>query len=161
MREHEFKALVVDDDPIARRLVGVALGDEGFECAYAADGDDALDQIAAKQFDLVVTDLCMPHKHGHALAVELLARGNGPVIVVYTAVDDPRMTKDLITRGVDDIIYKPTNYPAFAAKTRALVQRRMRAKAQPVTAPALSFQTQDDAATETAVLPDTQCVFGD
>jgi DNA-binding response OmpR family regulator len=130
MLAQEFSALVVDDDPIVRRLVGFSLEQEGFHCAYALDGDDALSQLAAEQFDLVVTDLCMPQKHGHALAVELLARENVPVIVVYTAVDDPRMTRDLMSRGVDDILYKPANYPAFAAKARTLVQRRMRAKTQ-------------------------------
>jgi len=162
MFTQQFKALVVDDDPIARRTVAFALGQEGFNCVYAADGDDALSQFAAEQFDLVVTDLCMPQKNGHSLAVELLARANVPVIVVYTAVDNPRITKDLMTRGVDDIVYKPANYAAFAAKARALVQRRKKAntEADAATARGLltqGFQALGDAATETTVLPDVQC----
>jgi DNA-binding response OmpR family regulator len=160
MHVQKLKALVVDDDPIVRRLVAYSLGEEGFECACAEDGDDALRQLAAEQFDLVVTDLCMPQKHGHALAVDLLARENGPVIVVYTAVDDARMTRDLMTRGVDDIVYKPANYPAFAAKARALVQRRKKASAQAAAAAATSFPTPGDASTGTTVLPDMQSVAG-
>ncbi|MDA1053374.1 MAG: HDOD domain-containing protein [Planctomycetota bacterium] len=40
-------------------------------------------------------------------------------------MDDPRLTKDLISRGVDDIVYKPTNYAAFAAKVKGLVIHRL------------------------------------
>lgn len=126
-----FHALVVDDDPIARRMVGHALIQEGFDCAFAVDGEDALHWLAEKRFELVVTDLRMPNKHGHALAVELLRQPQPPLLVVHSAIDDPSLTKDLIRRGVDDVIYKPANYAAFAAKVKALLQRRQRTS-QPV-----------------------------
>jgi len=122
-----FRALVVDDDSIARRTVGFSLWQEDFNCAYATDGDDALNRLATENFDLVVTDLRMPNKHGHALAVELLSREQPPLIIIHSSIDDPRLTKDLLLKGVDDIVYKPTNYAAFAAKARALVLRRKRA----------------------------------
>jgi HD-like signal output (HDOD) protein/CheY-like chemotaxis protein len=130
MQLDTLKALVVDDDPIARRTVGFALVQEGLQCAFANDGEEALRQIALDKFDLVVTDLRMPNKHGHALTIELLERPNPPVVVVHSSVDDPRMTKDLMARGVDDIIYKPANYVAFAAKAKALVLRRRQLSAK-------------------------------
>ena len=74
--------------------------------------------------NLVVIDLRMPTKHGHSLAVDLLGKENPPLIVIHTSCDDPRMTKDLMLRGVDDIVYKPANYPAFAAKLRGMAERR-------------------------------------
>jgi HD-like signal output (HDOD) protein/ActR/RegA family two-component response regulator len=127
----KYKALVVDDDPIARRAVGFALAQEDFDCAFACDGNDASRRTAGERFDLVVIDLRMPNKHGHALALELLARNSGAVLVVHTAIDDPRLAKDLIGRGVDDIVYKPANYPAFAAKMKAMVERRKESAGQP------------------------------
>jgi HD-like signal output (HDOD) protein/DNA-binding NarL/FixJ family response regulator len=127
----QFKALIVDDDRMASRLVGLALSEEGFKCGYAYDGNDALRRLAAEQFDLIVTDLRMPNKHGYDLAVEILARKIAAVLVIYTCVDDPRLTKDLVGRGVDDIVYKPANHPAFAAKMSALVQRRKSSAAAP------------------------------
>ncbi len=121
-----LRALVVDDEPVARRTVIFALSHEGFQCDAAVDGLDALEKLSKAQYDVVVTDLLMPQKHGHALTVQLLEnrRDGFPLIVVHTSVDNPRLTKDLIMRGVDDIVYKPTHYEAFAAKTRALVKRR-------------------------------------
>ncbi len=117
---------LVDDEAIARHMVmSAALADEGFASDSAIDGVGGVDRIEDTNYDLIVTDLCMPNKHGHALSVELLARErvSAPVIVVHTSVDDPRIAKDLLMR-VGDVVYKPTNYAAFAAKMRALVSRR-------------------------------------
>lgn len=118
------RALVVDDDPIARKTVRTALEHEGFHCDLAVDGEDALAQLDGATYNLVVTDLQMPKKHGHALSVELLQRDPRPLIVVHSCIDDPGLTKDLMKRGVDDIVYKPTNYAAFAAKVKGLVRHR-------------------------------------
>jgi DNA-binding response OmpR family regulator len=72
----------------------------------------------------------MPNQHGHALSLQLLQQRQGglPVIVVHTTVDNPRLTKDLIMRGVDDVVYKPAQYEVFAAKMRALVKRQAQRK---------------------------------
>jgi len=72
----------------------------------------------------------MPEEGGYSLAVELLQQETRPVIVIHTNVDDPRLTRDLMSRGVDDIIYKPVQPAAFAAKAKSLVLRR-RPKSQP------------------------------
>ncbi len=162
MLTQKFKALVVDDDPIARKTVGYALEQEDFNCAYAINGDDALKWMNTGQVDLVVTDLRMPHKHGHALAVELLARENRPIIVIHSSLDDPRLTKDLMAQGVDDVICKPTNYAAFAVKMNALVQRRNKAKAQAIAvapgAPDVRrAEVQESAPPETPALQDIHC----
>lgn len=118
------RALVVDDDPIARKTVRTALEHEGFRCDLAVDGEDALEQLNGATYNLVVTDLRMPKKHGHTLSIELLKRDPRPLIVVHSCIDDPGLTKDLMKRGVDDIVYKPTNYAAFAAKVKGLVRHR-------------------------------------
>ncbi|HEX3997940.1 MAG TPA: HDOD domain-containing protein [Pirellulales bacterium] len=119
-----LKALVVDDDAAVRRLTARALCGEGFSCDLAGDGHEADTKLCSGTYDLVVTDLCMPNRHGHAFASELVETANRPLVVVLTALSDPRMTKDLLTRGVDDVVLKPVDYSAFAAKLRALVNRR-------------------------------------
>lgn len=124
MSETRYRALVVDDEAIARRMLTFALQREGFSCDTAGDGEEALLKLARGGFHLVVTDLRMPHKNGHALAVELLKYADRPVIAVHTSVVEPRLAKDMMIRGVDDIVYKPTDYAAFAAKMKILVARR-------------------------------------
>ncbi|HEY3969623.1 MAG TPA: response regulator, partial [Planctomycetaceae bacterium] len=80
--------------------------------------------IATTDYDVVVTDLRMPAVNGHTLALELLNRPARPVVVVLTGVTEPKLAKDLIARGVDDIIFKPVDQSILAAKVRALVDRR-------------------------------------
>ncbi|EMI57160.1 HDOD domain-containing protein [Rhodopirellula sallentina] len=129
--QQDYHALVVDDDPIVRRMVSFALAQEGFHCRSANDGQDALSQLSDYAYDLLVTDLRMPKKHGHSLAVDVLSQGLCPTIIVHTSVGDARLTKDLIIRGVHDVVYKPTDYETFAAKAKGLVVRERKQNLSP------------------------------
>jgi len=124
MATDRHRALVVDDEEPIRKLLAVALRKSGFECDLAADGEQASQLTANARFDVVVTDLKMPNKNGHALALELLQRPDRPLIVVYTGVIEPRLAKDLLARGVDDIQFKPVDFGVLAAKVKAMVERR-------------------------------------
>jgi CheY-like chemotaxis protein/HD-like signal output (HDOD) protein len=128
MPQAALRALVVDDEPQVRTIVGTALANEGFSCGFAVNGAEALERLAMHLFDVVVTDLRMPIRHGHALVQDLLKLEKRPLIVVLTGMDDPRLTKDMIARGVDDIVFKPVNFLAFAAKVKALVLRHANAQ---------------------------------
>ncbi|WP_372715984.1 HDOD domain-containing protein [Novipirellula sp.] len=121
----QCRAVVVDDDSIARKMMVFALQQEGFVCHSASDGEEALQLLEDRRYDLVVTDLIMPHKNGHALVVEMLGLSERPFIAVHTSVVVPAITKDLVNRGVDDIVFKPTDYAAFAAKMKVLVEKRV------------------------------------
>jgi CheY-like chemotaxis protein len=123
MENATYRALIVDDDPTILKLATLALKDEGFECATATNGLEALERVAAEPFDLVVVDLAMPLKHGHSVAVELLGLPRRPVIAILTGLIEPRLAKDLMARGVDDVTAKPVNFMMFAAKMKALVTR--------------------------------------
>jgi DNA-binding response OmpR family regulator len=125
MSDLYYRALIVDDDPISRNLTAHALNDEGFLCTEADDGQEALLRLK-ETFEVVVTDLLMPQLNGHALVVKLLEREPRPVIIALTGVLEPRLVSDLILRGIDDVCFKPVDFPTFAAKVRAYVQRRQR-----------------------------------
>jgi DNA-binding NtrC family response regulator len=76
-------ALVVDDEPAVRKLTALALTNHGFACDEAENGDQALLQFDQREYAVLVTDLRMPQRNGHSLAVEVLGRGeNRPLIVV-------------------------------------------------------------------------------
>lgn len=55
-----YCAVVVDDDPLVRKLVCRALARQGFDVFEASHGRAALDLIRASEFDLVVSDVQMP-----------------------------------------------------------------------------------------------------
>lgn len=124
MSDFSARALVVDDEAIARKMVMFALEREGFRCDGASDGVEAMSKFESSGYEVVVTDLKMPNKHGGDLVIELLGQNNPPLVVVHTSVLEPEVARGLIDEGVDDIVFKPVDYAAFAGKTRALLNRR-------------------------------------
>ena len=58
------RILIVEDDPISRKYVGVFLRQEGYEVNEAKDGAEALDLLDSFQFDLVLSDIRMPRVDG-------------------------------------------------------------------------------------------------
>lgn len=125
-----YRALVVDDEVLVRNLTVRALGREGFTCDTAGDGNEALKLLRANRYHALVTDLRMPNRHGHALAVEVLGMKDRPTVVILTGVLEPKLAKDLIARGVDYVEFKPVNYELFAAKVKALALRRAQMEGQ-------------------------------
>ncbi|HYO24486.1 MAG TPA: HDOD domain-containing protein [Lacipirellulaceae bacterium] len=128
----KLRALVVDDEQIIRMLNVRALRDEGFFCDSAADGHEASALLAMHDYDVLVTDLKMPNRHGHALVCEALELAPRPVIIVLTGVAEPKLARDLLVRGVEEVSFKPTDPFILAAKARAMVLRRQRAEARSI-----------------------------
>lgn len=122
MSDSPFQVLVVDDEAAVRELTIRALDRAGFECSPAINGEQALKMLDMKDYHVVITDLRMPNVHGHALAVNLLARKNRPLIYVVTGVVEPRLAKDLLTRGIDDIFFKPVDHEMLAVKIAARLE---------------------------------------
>ena len=59
--------LVVDDEAAVTRLVQLRLENEGYDVEVAANGAAALEKLAARDYDVLVTDLCMPQLGGQEL----------------------------------------------------------------------------------------------
>src|SRR4051812_9233715 len=70
-----MQVLIADDDPIAVELLRDALTDAGHEVACAGDGREALDQLASRPFQVLITDWEMPRLDGIALC-KAVRRGN-------------------------------------------------------------------------------------
>ena len=68
------KIMVVEDNPITRKMVKVALRTEGYQVLEAADGRAALDMIDKEEPDLILQDLRLPDMTGFELAREYRSR---------------------------------------------------------------------------------------
>jgi signal transduction histidine kinase len=65
------RALIVEDEAALRTAVGDALADAGFTVDRAADGEEALLNVRARDYDLIVCDLKMPRVDGPAFFAAL------------------------------------------------------------------------------------------
>ena len=86
------RVLLVEDQLSLAQLMAAELDFEGFTVTLAGNGEEALQQIAQSQFDVMVTDLYMPQMGGIEL-IETLKATNSPLpIIVLSAsrVDDIR-----------------------------------------------------------------------
>lgn len=119
-----YRALVVDDEPIVRQATMRALSGEQFNCESATNGREASELVKQSHYDLVVSDLRMPEQNGHALAIELLTQSPRPIILVLTGGLEAALVEDLLSRGVDDVLFKPVDFHVFAKRALALVEMR-------------------------------------
>jgi DNA-binding response OmpR family regulator len=83
------RILILDDEPDALLAARAALVAAGHRCVLAADGERALELLAAGDFDAVVLDPAMPLHDGWPV---LAAAGAVPVVVVS---NDPRLPRRL------------------------------------------------------------------
>lgn len=115
--------LVVDDEPQVREVVATYLKREGFEVRVAADGREAMAEIACKRPDAVVLDLMLPELSGIEVLRKLRATGDEvPVIVLSARGAEPDRVAGL-ELGADDYVGKPASPREVAARVRAVLRR--------------------------------------
>jgi CheY-like chemotaxis protein len=98
------RALIVDDTPDIRFMVGFQLKMEGISFEEAGSGEEALELCAKESFDLVVLDFRMPGLSGLDVARRLLDDSYPGQIVVYSAYVDEELqaaTRELGIPTVD------------------------------------------------------------
>jgi two-component system response regulator AtoC len=125
------RILVVDDEAKMRRLLELTLAGMGHRVAQAADGAEALEQLAAEACDLVLTDMRMPRLDGLGLLRTMRERGLETPVVVLTAHGTVESAVQAMKLGAVDYILRPFEMSTVElAVTRALalgeVQRENR-----------------------------------
>jgi len=68
------RVLLLDDDPSMQRLVSALLKREGYRVDVFLTGRDALRSLEARDYDVLLLDLMMPHEGGMTVIRELLER---------------------------------------------------------------------------------------
>lgn len=101
------RVLVVDDEPGMRDFLVYELQEEGYQTAFACDGEDAIERIKKEDFQVVITDMKMPKMDG----LELLeaAKKINPylefiVVTGYAHVENAVMA---MKKGAYDLLQKP------------------------------------------------------
>lgn len=116
--------LIVDDEPLNLRLFQMMLGPEQFHVTVAADGPDALAQIAAHRPDLILLDIMMPGMDGYEVAAIVKAdpATAGIPIIMVTALRWQDARARAFNAGADDFLSKPVERGQLCLRVRDLLR---------------------------------------
>lgn len=121
------KVLVVDDEKLIVKGIRFSLEQDGMEVDCAYDGEEALQMIQEKEYDIIFLDVMLPKLTGFEVCQQVREFSNVPVVMLTAKGDD--MDKILgLEYGADDYITKPFNILEVKARIKAIM-RRMRKKA--------------------------------
>jgi two-component system copper resistance phosphate regulon response regulator CusR len=141
------RILLVEDESRVAGFIAKGLREQAYAVDIAADGEQAVYQASVNEYDLLILDVMLPIKDGHAVCRELRAGGFGTPILMLTArgaVDDRVAGLD---SGADDYLAKPFDFKELLARMRALLRRSKGLRPQVLTVADVVLDTGNHAAT--------------
>lgn len=114
-------ALIVEDDPGTRHVLGETLATAGIDSIFAENGA-AMWRLLAQKPDVIILDLSLPDADGLELLRQLRQQSEIPVLIHSTRSDEIERIIG-IEIGADDFLPKPCNMRELLARTRSLLRR--------------------------------------
>jgi DNA-binding response OmpR family regulator len=126
------KVLLAADDEAVREMLQVALERDGFEVVAVADVKDALSRIAEENFDVLISDLHMPHA-GDGFTVVGAMRNTHPQAVTLVLSGYPFLDEALsaVRLQADAILVKPIEIASLRKIIREKLEHPRVAKVPP------------------------------
>jgi DNA-binding NtrC family response regulator len=118
------RALIVDDDPAECALVRDALSQAGFDATSVQNPGRALELLATRPFDVVLTDLNMPGMNGTELCRRVSETAPHVPVVLATAFGSIDSAVDAMRAGAYDFLTKPFDVDAVALVLHRAVEHR-------------------------------------
>ena len=115
------KILVVDDEPLFRKMQRRFLVGEGFSVVEARDGDEAIIAYKNQRPDVVLLDVRMPGKDGLETLRELKANDPEARVMMLTADCDEDVIDRAWADGAADYVTKPINLKYLGATLQAVI----------------------------------------
>src|SRR6266851_565484 len=99
--------LVADDEPSIRHVLSLVLSDHGYEVRTVADGAEALRELAARSYDVVISDVRMPKVDGLTLLQRALETWPGLTFLIISAYGSQDAALQAVAAGAYDYVQKP------------------------------------------------------
>lgn len=129
-----LRILLVDDEPAIRRALRPPLLDLGFQVVESSRGEEAIQQLRAGTFDVVLLDINMPGIGGLETLRRIRLFAPRLPILMLTVRDGEEEKVEALESGADDYVTKPFSTRELIARIRTAV-RRVQAPARPEDAP--------------------------
>jgi DNA-binding NtrC family response regulator len=112
------RILVVDDDKAFRVATRTLLNDDGYQVSLATNGEEALKQLEAEDFDLVLTDMVMGTMTGVDLLRKVKPHHPEMPMIMVTGFGSISTAVEAMYHGASDYLTKPCNNSELLLKIR-------------------------------------------
>ena len=122
----EGLVLVVDDEPIMRKIALNVLGNSGYDVITAENGEEAIKRFKQRQKDikLVVLDLLMPDKSGKETYRELKQIQPDVKVLLMSGTKEDERVEELLKIGVKGFIEKPYTFPQLSLTVYDMIYKK-------------------------------------
>jgi len=133
MSQSPIRTLVIDDDKSITRLICKLLADHFADRLEITETDDvqmALGMVAAKQFDLCISDLDMPSVNGFKLLKSIKESDTLTQVIILTGYPDENAIRSAFILGADDYLLKPISASELCNSVQFMLNRVCRLRSE-------------------------------
>jgi len=125
-----MRILVVEDDEKTRRFLVRGLNESGFVAEGSSDGEDGLQQVMTKSYDVLLLDIMMPKRDGYSMLNEMRAQGVTTPVIMRVAKEGVCDRVSGLDTGGDDYLVKPVSFEELIARVNSVARRCLSDDAQ-------------------------------
>jgi DNA-binding response OmpR family regulator len=118
------RILLVEDEPLIASFVSRGLRAEGYITSVAGSGDEAIAELSAREWDLLVLDLMLPGMDGFAVLDGAIAADPELPVLVLSARNAVATKVAALDAGARDYLAKPFSFDELLARVRVCLRRR-------------------------------------
>ncbi len=137
-----MRVLVVEDDAVIAKALGIALTKEGYRPRLVDNGPDAVREAIESSYGVIVLDVMIPGFDGFEVCRRLRKAGVETPVLMLTAKDAVDDRVHGLDTGADDYLVKPFDVQELLARLRALKRREAAQKADVLSIADLTIDTR-------------------
>jgi len=128
MEKPKVTILVIDDEKIIHESCGRVLQEEGFEVETALSGQEALEKLKEKRYNLVLSDIKMPGMSGVETLEKMKKEVPDITVVMFTGYSSVETARDTMKLGAFDYIPKPFTPEELLAVVKKALEKEETAR---------------------------------
>ena len=118
-----MRVLLVEDDAISARTIGLMLKSAQIVADHTASGEEAIELLRTYEYDIVILDFLLPDMKGADVIREMRRMKNTTPVLVLSGLSDQQTKVRSFETGADDYLVKPFDRDELLARLRAIVRR--------------------------------------
>jgi DNA-binding NtrC family response regulator len=104
-----YEVLIVEDNDELRNIIKEALNEQNYSVLLCENGDDAINLINERAFDVIITDLKLPESDGIEVLTQAKKKNPNTEVIVITAYGTVDKAVEAMKKGASEFITKPVS----------------------------------------------------